>query len=470
MTTGTAPDLAALVALRDRLTGALALPDEVGYELAIPWNVAIPVRAAAVVAATTAQDVAETLRAARTLGFRVAVQCTGHSAVALGHNTVLVHTAGLDTCEIDPDARTARIGAGVLWQQVLDAAVPYGLAPLVGSSPGVGAVGFLTGGGVGPMVRTYGLSADQVRSFEVVTGDGEVRRASEQENPELFWALRGGKSAVGIVTEVETGLVELPAFYGGSLWFDGTDAAVVLQAWRIWCASLPTEGTTSVALVQAPAMPGVPPVLVCKLTLSVRFVWTGEPAEGERQLAALRAVAAPLLDGIGLLPYDQIAAVHQDPVDPLPFHEGTSLLSDLPTQAVDALLQVAGLGSGSPQLLVEVRQIGGALNRPDAPDCAFAHRQAAFSLLTIGIDAPPIAEAVAEHSARVVAALQPWSTGGVFPNFGSRAPAEQRYAGPTLERLRVLAQKYDPAGVLDGSQRLREPSVDLRDRGRVTAD
>ena len=463
MTTGTAPDLAALAALRDRLTGALALPDESGYALAIPWNVAIPVRPAAVVAAATAQDIAETLGAAQALGLRVAVQCTGHGAGELGHDTVLVHTAGLDTCEIDPDNRTARIDAGVRWQQVLNAATPHGLTPLVGSSPGVGAIGFLTGGGVGPMVRTYGLSADHVRSFEVVTGDGEVRRASDQENPELFWALRGGKSAVGIVTEMET---ELPEFYGGSLWFDGTDAAVVLPAWLAWCAALPTQGTTSIALVQAPAMPGIPPVLVGKLTVSVRFVWTGDPAEGARQLAALRAVATPLLDGIGLLPYDQIAAVHQDPTDPLPLHEGTLLLIDLPARAVDALLVVAGIGSGSPQIIVEVRQLGGALNRPDAPDCAFSHRQAAFSLLVIGIEAPPIAEAVAEHCARVVAALQPWSTGGVFPNFGSRAPAEQRYVGPTLERLREVAKKYDPAGVLDGGQRLREPSVDLRDLAR----
>ena len=116
------------------------------------------------------------------------------------------------------------MGAGVKWLQVIEAAAPYGLAPLNGSSSDVGIVGYTTGGGVGPMARTYGIAADKVRAFDVVTGDGVLRRATPTENPDLFSALRGGKGAAGIVTAVEFDLVHLPTFYGGAIYFDGADA------------------------------------------------------------------------------------------------------------------------------------------------------------------------------------------------------------------------------------------------------
>ena len=131
----------------------------------------------------------------------------------------------------------ARVGAGVKWLRVIEAAAPYGLAPLSGSITDVGVVGYTTGGGVGPMARTYGLAADRVRAFEVVTGDGVLRRVTPTEHPDLFFALRGGKGALGIVTAVEFDLVHLPTFYGGALWFDGDHAAAVIERWRDWSPS-----------------------------------------------------------------------------------------------------------------------------------------------------------------------------------------------------------------------------------------
>ena len=152
------------------MTAPVALPGERVYDRAMPWNVAVPVQPAAVVVASTASDVAEVMRFASERGLRVAVQATGHGAVPIGADTILVLTVGLTGCVVDPVARTARVGAGVTWQTVLDAATPHGLAPLCGSAPGVGVVGYLTGGGVGPLVRTVGLSSDHVRAFELVTG------------------------------------------------------------------------------------------------------------------------------------------------------------------------------------------------------------------------------------------------------------------------------------------------------------
>lgn len=177
----------ALAALRGRIAGPLALPGEPGYERATPWNVAVAVRPCAVVLATSAGDVAETVRFAGEQGLRVAVQATGHGAIGVGPDTILVVTSGMSVCTVDTLNRTARVGAGARWQHVLDAATPHGLAPLPGSAPGVGVVGYLTGGGIGPLVRSVGLSADHVRAFEVVTGTGQVLWVTPDEHADLFW-------------------------------------------------------------------------------------------------------------------------------------------------------------------------------------------------------------------------------------------------------------------------------------------
>ena len=146
------------------------------------------------------------------------------------------------------------------------------------------------------MARTYGLASDKVRAIEVVTGDGMLRRATPTEHPDLFYGLRGGKGMLGIVTAIEFDLVHQPTFYGGSLWFDGNDAAAVIKRWLLWSKDLPELGTTSIALFQLPAMPGVPPALADRMTLSVRYVWTGDAEDGERRFAEIRGSAPTLLD------------------------------------------------------------------------------------------------------------------------------------------------------------------------------
>lgn len=437
--------------LASRLTGTLALPgDEATGEtyaaLATPWNVAVRPRAAAVVEARNVQDIVEAVRFAAAAGMPVAVQATGHGIAADLEGALLVHTGRLDELVVHPDG-WARVGAGVRWQQVLDAAAPHGLAGLCGSSPNVGVVGYTTGGGLGPMARTYGLAADLVRAVEIVTGDGVLRRVTADDEPDLFWAVRGGKGALGVVTALEFDLVPQAQVYGGALYFAGADIAEVLHGWARWCPTLPEQATTSVALLRLPPLPGVPEPLAGRPTLAVRFVWTGDPAEGERVLAPLRAVGTPVIDAVQTIPYAAIGMVHADPVDPMPSHEDADLLTGLPPAAVDALLAVAGPETDSPQVIVEVRQLGGAVARPPKVPGAVDHRDAAFSLLAIGVAVPPVAEAVVTHGASIRAALAPWTTGHVLPNFTPAAgPARmaRSYTPETLARLTALADRYDP--------------------------
>ena len=438
--------LAPYAELATRTTGTVAVPGDEAYDAIVsPWNLGIPVRPAVALAAETAQDVVEAVRFAARHGLHVTPQATGHGPMAELVTELLVTTRGLDECVVHPEG-WARVGAGVKWLRVVEAAAPYGLAPLSGSITDVGIVGYTTGGGLGPMARTHGLAIDKVRAIEVVTGDGVLRRVTPDQHPELFFALRGGKGMLGIVTAIEFDLVHQPTFYGGSLWFDGDHAATVIERWLHWSEDLPELGTTSIALFQLPAMPGVPPELADRLALSVRYVWTGDGAEGERRFAAIREAAPILMDDVALKPYTAIDSVHTDPLDPVPAHEAAAVLTDFPAEAADALLALTGTGSGSPQVLVEVRQMGGATARAGEHDSAFSSRDVAYSVLTVGIAGTPGVEA---HASTVLDALAPWTGGHRLPNF-TFTPGEyvDAYDEATLERLRRAIRTYDPDGVM----------------------
>ena len=448
MTTTTA----ALTPLSEQLGGRVALPGSAEYaRLTTPRHRAVPVSPAAVVAAADAADVVDAVRAAAQAGLQVSVRATGHGARATGEDVLLVVTAGLDECVLHPDG-WVRVGAGVTWQRVVDACAPHGLAPLCGSSLDVGVVGYTTGGGLGPMARTFGLAGDRVRALEVVTADGVLRRVTPDVEPDLFWALRGGKGAVGVVTAIEMDLVRVAAPYAGSVWFDGVDAGDVLHAWHGWSEDLPDSATTSVALLRLPALRGVPPLLAGRLTVAVRLVHVGAPAVGAALLDDVRAVAPVLLDGAGALPVSRIGEVHGEPSVPLPVHEQGVLLRELTGPALDTLLEVAEPGLSGPLGTVEVRALGGAVARGGAHASAVCHRDQPYSVLAGGPAAPPVVDSVRDATAAVIDALAPWSDGATLPNWCDGPSA---YDAATLARLRAVADRYDPGRVMtDGRVRL----------------
>lgn len=435
--------------LRARVTGTVAEPHEPAYEeLVTPWNLAIEMRPSAVVAVRSAADVAETVAFARRHGMTVGVQATGHGAITSIAGHLLIVTRDLDEVTVHAGERWARVGAGVKWLRVIEAAAPHGLAPLNGSSSDVGVVGYTTGGGVGPMARTYGLAADRVRAFEVVTGDGQLRRVTPERHPDLFFALRGGKGAGGIVTAVEFDLLPLPTFYGGAVYFDGADIPAVIERWRAWSATLPEQATTSFVILQLPDAPDFPPPLAGRMSIGVRFLWVGDEAEGARLLDQMRTVAPVLIDDVAVKPYTAVDSVHADPVDPLPVVDRGLLLRELSDETVRRLLDLAGPGSPSPQIMVEVRQLGGAYAREGQHPSAFVHRAAGYSVLVVGLAPDP---RVVPHVHALFTALADWDTGGIWPNFGpphDDATALRAYGSATLARLAEVAERYDPDGVL----------------------
>jgi len=208
----------AIDALEARLDGDLYRPEDEGWDEArTPWNLAVDQRPAAVVLAESAADVAETILAARADGLRVAPQGTGHAAAPLGDlgGTILLRTTRMHRVDIDPDARRARVEAGAVWQEVSDAAAEHGLAALAGSSHDVGVLGYSLGGGLSWLARRHGLAANTILAAEIVDADGRVRRVDAENDPELFWALRGGGGSFAVVTAVELQLFPIAEVFAG---------------------------------------------------------------------------------------------------------------------------------------------------------------------------------------------------------------------------------------------------------------
>ncbi|GHE36486.1 FAD-linked oxidase [Streptosporangium violaceochromogenes] len=436
--------------LRHQVTGPVLSPGQSGFEEEISgFNLAVRHRPALVVAAADAADVAAAIRFAASRDLPVAVQSTGHGAVQAADGALFVNTSRLRDLHVDPSARTARIGAGCTWAEVIAAAAPYGLAPLSGSSTGVGVVGYTLGGGIGPISRAFGFAADHVREITVVTADGQTRVTDSLREPDLFWALRGGKGSLGVVTSLVVDLFPVASLYGGGLYYAAEDASAVLHAYRRWTGTLPETTGTSVAMLRLPPIPEIPEPLRGRFVVHLRFTHLGEDGEAESLLAPMRAAAKPIMDAVARMPFTAIHSVHSDPVTPMPAWDRGALLRELTEEAVEALLAVAGPAADVPLAVVELRQLGGALGRePERPN-AVGGRDAAFSLLAIGAPVPELMETVIPAVGQAVLdAVAPWATGGTQLNFhgADLAPVSLSRAWPeaTLRRLVAVKDLYDP--------------------------
>jgi FAD/FMN-containing dehydrogenase len=442
-----------LVELIDAVEGPVLVPGDAGYPAEVAmWNLALVHTPAVVVGATSARDVELAVRFAADHGLAVGVAATGHGAYASMDDAVLVSTRRMTGVVVDAARRTVRIEAGALWQDVVDAAAPHGLAPLAGSSPNVGAVGYTVGGGLSPTLgRRFGWAADHVRALDVVTAQGRLVRVDARSDPDLFWALRGGRGSFGIVTALEAALFPVSELYGGGLFVDGEHARDTLAAWHELARTAPDELSTSFAFLRLPAAPFVPEILQDRVVLHVRIAWTGDPAQGARLIAPLRAVGGLLIDTVAVIPFTAMAAVHQDPVDPVPALERAATLTGLPWDAVERLIEVAGPDAVTPAALVEVRLLGGALARPSAVPSAVGRRDAAYTILAIAMAPVESAPVIGPALDAVVAALRPWHQ-GILANFttsdtSDAASFRDAYDPQTYRRLATIKRRVDPSNL-----------------------
>ena len=395
----------------------------------------------------TAAEVIELVTFAAGHGLAVAPQATGHGAWPLGaiEDAMLIRTSGLREIAIDPQARRARVGAGLKWGDVQAAAAEHGLTGLAGSSPEVGVVGYTLGGGLGWLARRYGLACNSVLAADVVTADGRLLHVDRGHEPDLFWALRGGGGSFGVVTALEFALYPVRELYAGAMFWPQERAAEVLRAWQAWTAGVPDTVTSIWRLLNLPSSADVPPNLRGRSLVVVEAACQAAEGEGIELLRPLRELG-PEIDTFAMLPPTKLGSLHMDPVEPVPAYLDGWLLADLPAAAIDALIGVAGPDSGSPLLSVELRHLGGALADAAPEHGALASLDARFAVATVSlVRSLDAATAVQLHAARVREELRPWEAARSYGNFADRSfGASSLHSPATCERLARVKAAYDP--------------------------
>jgi FAD/FMN-containing dehydrogenase len=439
-----------LAPLRERHRGLVLGPGDLAWDGARQaWHLAVDQHPAAVAVPETESDVAAAVDFAREAGLRVAPQATGHNPGPLAPrlaDALLLKTGRLTAVEIGPGH--ARVGGGARWEEVVMRAQAHGLAALHGSSPTVGVAGYSLGGGLGWLGRRYGLQANSVTAVELVTAAGEVVRADESTEPDLFWALRGGGGNFGVVTAIEFELRPLSQVQAGWLVWDWHDSQRVLRRWADWAQEAPDEITTSARIMQFPPLPIVPEPLRGRNVVMIDGAVLGSAGRADELLRPLRDLS-PELDTFGTMPAAELRRLHADPEEPVIAVSDHRMLPTLPPDAVDAFVAAAGPGSGSPLTLAELRQLGGALGRRPERHGALATLDAAFLTVAVAIvQEAHAAEAGAAAARRLSAALEPWTSERRYLGFTSKpVDARMGFEPAAYRRLQRIKTEVDPDGL-----------------------
>lgn len=443
------------------LAGAPRLtPSDPAYEQAVtPWNLLVRHRPAAAFRATCAQDVATAVRYARRNGLGVAAMATGHGTPAVDAGGVLVNTTAMRDVTIDPARRTATVGAGARWCDVHAASAPHGLVGVCGSSSQVGVVGYTQGGGFGWLSRRLGFASSSVRAAELVTADGQIRTVDADHHPDLLWGVAGGSGNLGIVTRLTFDLHSVGALgtagpatvYGGNLYFTLQRAAEVAAFYAEWAPTLPREVMSALTFRWFPPAPTVPQDLRGRTMVALRACASGPtPATGPELVQIARsALGVPVADTFATLPGHDLDPISADPRMPVPAAQHGEALRDLDTDVIDILVEETVPTDGPPLVMLELRQLGGAMNHAPRGPHPMARTDAAYTVNTISLVPTPIDEATARaRHRRLFDRLSPHLTGTTYLNFleGGTPPSRVRaaYDDADWARLVDLKTTYDP--------------------------
>jgi FAD/FMN-containing dehydrogenase len=435
--------LAEVSELREVMHGQVLLPSEPGYdEQRRVWNGTVDRKPAVIARCSEVSDVQHALGFAVARGLPVAVRGGGHSVAGFStcDDGVLIDLGLMRTLTVDPQARVARAQAGVTGREFDRATQEHGLATTLGVVSTTGIAGLTLGGGIGWLMRKHGLACDNLLSVELVLADGRLVTASADENPELFWGLKGGGGNFGIATSFEYRLHPVgPTVYGGSVAFPPQNRRALLEAYRELTRGAPDELTSYAAMTAAPDGSPVAAMAAC---------YAGDPAEGARLLDPVKAaVGKPLVDALGPLAYTEQQSRMDQGYPPGEHHYWRScFLDDLTDDVIDVLVDRASDVQAPPTLELIVEHMGGAITRGDG---AFAHRAARYDVLIAANWTDP-----ADHDRCVAwargtaAALEPHARGG-YANYepdadGAHVPGVY---GDRVARLRALKAELDPHNV-----------------------
>jgi FAD/FMN-containing dehydrogenase len=455
----TADNRAQFRALSDRIAGDVALPEDESWDAARQaWNLAVDLRPAMVVFPESAADVVAAVHFAGEKGLRVAFQGGGHNAgpISWSEPTLLLKTERMRGIEIDSVKRRARIEAGVIADHLAAAAGEHGLAYLAGTSPDVGVVGYALGGGISWMVRKYGLAANSVVAAEIVTAEGEFVRTDADNEPDLFWAIRGGGGNFGAVTALELSLFPVSEIYAGALFWPIERAVEILGAWREWIETVPEECTSLGRLLKLPDLPFIPEHLRSRDFVMVEPAFLGSEADGIALVQPLRDLG-PEFDTVAMIPASTLSTVNMDPAEPVPYYGEGIHLNGFDGGCIEKLVEVV---VDSSLMHCEVRHLGGAAAVSGSDHGALDRIAAPFTTLTFGLalDAEMKAD-MGRHLVRLHDTLRPWDSGTRYLNFAeSPMDVEVIYPPESYGRLCELKRKYDPNHLFVANHPIRAAS------------
>jgi FAD/FMN-containing dehydrogenase len=410
------------------------------------WNLAADQRPFAVAFVEGADDVSQVVTFARDNGLKVAAQGTGHGAVALGalDDVILIKTERMRGVAVEDGS--ARVEAGAWAADLGEKAGKSGHSFLPGTSPNVGVTGYTLGGGLSWLGRKYGWACNRVTAIELVTADGEARTVDAESDPELFWALRGGGGGYAVVTALHVQLVPVSDSYAGALLFPPELAAAGIRAYRDWSAEAPEEVGSMVRMLDLPPIPDIPEPLRGRKWLAISAACVGSREEGERAIAPLREIGEAAVDTFDQIPASGLTQIAMDPEPPVPALGHHRVLAELPDDAIDAFVDVAGPESGAPLLLGELRHLGGALRRPAEGGGALDKLDGEFVMLGIGmLMDPALREPITSSLDKLADAMNPWAAEGGYFNYAER-PCEVDAILPaeTCRRLAEVKRSWDP--------------------------
>jgi FAD/FMN-containing dehydrogenase len=426
------------------------------------WNGLIDHRPAAIVRCGSADDVARTIEFTRGAGLPLSVRCGGHNVAgsSVCDGGIVIDLSLMRTVSVHEQALRATVGGGALWADVDGATSPHGLATTGGLISHTGVGGLTLGGGIGWLMRRYGLACDNLTGAEVLTADGRVLRANDQDNPDLYWALRGGGGNFGVVTEFEFSLHPVSTVLAGMVMFDAKDAPAVLRAYRDYVDDCPDELTTMTAFITAPPAPFVPPDVVGRPVVAVLVCHCGDVASAHESVAPIPGFAAPLVQMLAPMPYSAWqGALDEGAPHGILAYWRTEFLGGLSDAVIDVLVDHASRDP-SPLGQVHVHHLEGAVARVGEHDTAFARRYAPF---LVNIPAGWFDPAETEQNVSWVRdfsdALRPLSTGEAYTNFVGTDELQRVDAafGVNLDRLRQVKRTYDPDHVFRGNLSIAPP-------------
>ena len=454
----------ALEDLARRVQGRLLGPDDPGWDDAVRiWNGLAATTPALVLQPASAADVAAAVGFARAHGLLLGVKGGGHNiaGTAIAEGGLTIDLSGLRELTVDPEAGLAHVGPGCRLADVDRATQAHGLATPLGFISKVGVAGLTLGGGLGYLTRRFGWTADNLVEAEVVCADGQLRTASRERHPDLFWALRGGGGNLGVVTRFSFQLHPVgPQVVGGLIAWPFERSDEVMTAYRALTAAAPRELATWLILLNAPPAPFVPAAWHGRRLCAFAVCHSGDPADAERDLAPLRALGDPVFDLLGPQPYTEVQS-YLDDTEPDGHHYywRTEFLAGLEDGLLAGMRELFA-DCPVPEAELGVLHLEGALNERPADDGAVGNRDARYVLGVKGIWAQgdPSAGRFSQWVRDAGARLRPWSTGATYINFQTADEGDDRVRatyGANYDRLVEVKRRYDPDNLFRANRNIR---------------